>query len=171
MSCFLFRLAELGREGEKDTPKKARPSQVIQTSLADRFNQLQDAEGAWKKKVSFYLLNKYVIAGRKLVHFVKLHLYKTLYWSFLLEAIVLAGLQGFFFTGKRVVMSKKQPYVADYHQFCVKAKKRLGCGHIYSFAESACLPELLPKRCEVRRAWRCSGYRSGDAKARDPGLS
>uniref|UniRef100_A0AAX7TDI7 HP domain-containing protein n=1 Tax=Astatotilapia calliptera TaxID=8154 RepID=A0AAX7TDI7_ASTCA len=51
-SSFKQRLAELGREGEKDTPKKARPSQVLQTSLADRFNQLQDAEGAWKKKKS-----------------------------------------------------------------------------------------------------------------------
>uniref|UniRef100_A0A3B4XDT4 Supervillin d n=1 Tax=Seriola lalandi dorsalis TaxID=1841481 RepID=A0A3B4XDT4_SERLL len=47
-------LAELtGRDNEKrDTPKKAKPSELIQTSLADRFSQLQDSENAWRKKKS-----------------------------------------------------------------------------------------------------------------------
>lgn len=31
--------------------KKAKPIDTVQTSLADRFTQLQDAENAWKKKV------------------------------------------------------------------------------------------------------------------------
>lgn len=167
MSCFLFRLAELGREGEKDTPKKARPSQVLQTSLADRFNQLQDAEGAWKKKVSFYLLNKYV----KFVQICKIAPLQNFILVIFAGGYCVGRVAGLFLHWEKGGNEQKQPYVADYHQFCVKAKKRLGCGHMYSFAESACLPELLPKRCEVRGAWRCSGYRSGDAKARDPGLS
>ncbi|XP_030610394.1 supervillin [Archocentrus centrarchus] len=49
-SSFKQRLAEL-REGE-DSPKKPSASQGIQTSLADRFSQLHDAENAWKKKKS-----------------------------------------------------------------------------------------------------------------------
>uniref|UniRef100_A0A8C6SM77 Supervillin d n=1 Tax=Neogobius melanostomus TaxID=47308 RepID=A0A8C6SM77_9GOBI len=42
-------------KGESDTKTRVgrnRPSGVIQTPLADRFNQLQDAENAWKKKKS-----------------------------------------------------------------------------------------------------------------------
>uniref|UniRef100_A0A3B4B2D0 HP domain-containing protein n=1 Tax=Periophthalmus magnuspinnatus TaxID=409849 RepID=A0A3B4B2D0_9GOBI len=42
-------------KGENETKtriRKNRPSEVIQTSLTDRFNQLHDAENAWKKKKS-----------------------------------------------------------------------------------------------------------------------
>ncbi|XP_029953819.1 supervillin [Salarias fasciatus] len=48
------RLAELtGGDSEKrERVRKLRPSDTIQTSLADRFGQLQDAENAWKKKKS-----------------------------------------------------------------------------------------------------------------------
>lgn len=46
----LYRLAEFSQDDKKDRGKKSRP-EVIQTSLADRFSQLQDAENAWKKKV------------------------------------------------------------------------------------------------------------------------
>ncbi|KAM9837452.1 supervillin-like [Aulostomus maculatus] len=53
-SSLKHRLAELhSGEGEKrDCIKKPKPSELIQTSLADRFNQLQDAENAWRKKKS-----------------------------------------------------------------------------------------------------------------------
>lgn len=49
--CLCLRLAEFTRE--KDSAKKTKPHERIQTSLADRFSQLQDAENAWKKKVNF----------------------------------------------------------------------------------------------------------------------
>lgn len=50
--CLFLRLVEFTGEREnKDRLKKAKPPEVIQTSLADRFSQLQDAESAWKKKV------------------------------------------------------------------------------------------------------------------------
>lgn len=49
MCLRLLRLAEFTRE--KDSVKK--PHERIQTSLADRFSQLHDAENAWKKKVNF----------------------------------------------------------------------------------------------------------------------
>uniref|UniRef100_A0A7N6ADG8 HP domain-containing protein n=1 Tax=Anabas testudineus TaxID=64144 RepID=A0A7N6ADG8_ANATE len=39
-------------EGEKNRLKKAKPCELIQTPLSDRFTQLHDAENAWKKKVS-----------------------------------------------------------------------------------------------------------------------
>ncbi|CAN9509238.1 unnamed protein product [Ophioblennius macclurei] len=53
-SSLKQRLAELsGGDGEKrERVRKPRPSETIQTSLADRFSQLQDAENAWKKKKS-----------------------------------------------------------------------------------------------------------------------
>ncbi|XP_070782834.1 supervillin [Enoplosus armatus] len=52
-SSFKQRLSEFPSEGEKkDRWKKPKPSKVIQTSLADRFGQLQDAENSWKKKTS-----------------------------------------------------------------------------------------------------------------------
>lgn len=49
--CVL-RLGELtsDRDGSERV-KKAKPIDAVQTSLADRFTQLQDAENAWKKKV------------------------------------------------------------------------------------------------------------------------
>ncbi|XP_077406398.1 supervillin [Vanacampus margaritifer] len=50
------RLAEFSSSGDggetREWTKKPKPAAVIQTSLADRFNQLHDAEGAWKKKKS-----------------------------------------------------------------------------------------------------------------------
>ncbi|XP_019738899.1 supervillin-like isoform X2 [Hippocampus comes] len=48
------RLAEFSAgDGEKrEWSKKPKPSEVIQTSLADRFTQLHHAENAWKKKKS-----------------------------------------------------------------------------------------------------------------------
>lgn len=47
------RVTEFKTEGENHARvKKYRPSEVIQTPLADRFNQLQDAENSWKKKKS-----------------------------------------------------------------------------------------------------------------------
>ncbi|XP_068161262.1 supervillin [Antennarius striatus] len=47
------RLSEFTNECDhKIRPKKARPSEHINTSLADRFSQLQDAENSWKKKKS-----------------------------------------------------------------------------------------------------------------------
>ncbi|XP_055085377.1 supervillin isoform X2 [Periophthalmus magnuspinnatus] len=47
------RLLEFKGENETKTRiRKNRPSEVIQTSLTDRFNQLHDAENAWKKKKS-----------------------------------------------------------------------------------------------------------------------
>lgn len=52
-STIKQRLAEF--KGDSDTKtrvRRHRPSEVIQTSLADRFNQLQDSENAWKKKKS-----------------------------------------------------------------------------------------------------------------------
>lgn len=58
MSSGFFRLAEFTSEGEKkDRVRKAKPSEAIQTSLADRFGQLQDSENAWKKKVRLCLLS------------------------------------------------------------------------------------------------------------------
>uniref|UniRef100_A0A8C5GNX2 Supervillin-like n=1 Tax=Gouania willdenowi TaxID=441366 RepID=A0A8C5GNX2_GOUWI len=53
-SSLKQRLAELtsGESKRRDKPKKSKPSDQIQTSLADRFNQLQDNENAWKKKKS-----------------------------------------------------------------------------------------------------------------------
>ncbi|XP_032358291.1 supervillin isoform X2 [Etheostoma spectabile] len=52
-SSLKQRLAEFTSEGEqKDRLKKPIPSSLIQTSLADRFGQLQDAENAWMKKKS-----------------------------------------------------------------------------------------------------------------------
>lgn len=52
-SALKQRLARLTEDGEKkDRVKKSRPTQLIQTPLSDRFNQLQDAENAWKKKKS-----------------------------------------------------------------------------------------------------------------------
>ncbi|MCJ8738394.1 hypothetical protein PDJAM_G00035490 [Pangasius djambal] len=53
-SSFNQRLAEL-TGNEEDWPsklKKSKASDVVQTSLADRFSQLQDSENAWKKKKS-----------------------------------------------------------------------------------------------------------------------
>uniref|UniRef100_A0AAQ6IE55 HP domain-containing protein n=1 Tax=Anabas testudineus TaxID=64144 RepID=A0AAQ6IE55_ANATE len=38
--------------GEKNRLKKAKPCELIQTPLSDRFTQLHDAENAWKKKKS-----------------------------------------------------------------------------------------------------------------------
>ncbi|XP_072312819.1 supervillin [Eucyclogobius newberryi] len=47
------RLSEFKGEHEaKSRTGRNRPSQVIQTPLADRFSQLQDAENAWRKKKS-----------------------------------------------------------------------------------------------------------------------
>ncbi|XP_029977773.1 supervillin isoform X2 [Sphaeramia orbicularis] len=53
-SSLKQRLADLTSEEceKKDRLKKPKPSELIQTSLADRFCQLQDAENAWKKKKS-----------------------------------------------------------------------------------------------------------------------
>ncbi|XP_042363517.1 supervillin [Plectropomus leopardus] len=52
-STIKQRLAEFTSEDEKkDRVKKPKPSEQIQTSLAERFGQLQDAENAWKKKKS-----------------------------------------------------------------------------------------------------------------------
>nr|XP_029134943.1 LOW QUALITY PROTEIN: supervillin-like [Labrus bergylta] len=52
-SSIKQRLAEFNTEGEKtDRLKKLKPSDLIQTSLADRFGQLQDSENAWRKKKS-----------------------------------------------------------------------------------------------------------------------
>lgn len=42
-----------GESDKKDGPKTPKSTEQSQTSLADRFNQLQDSENAWKKKVSF----------------------------------------------------------------------------------------------------------------------
>lgn len=54
MSFAFFRLAEFSSEGEKkDGLKKPKPTDLIQTPLADRFGQLHDAENAWRKKVRF----------------------------------------------------------------------------------------------------------------------
>uniref|UniRef100_A0A3Q1K9Z7 HP domain-containing protein n=1 Tax=Anabas testudineus TaxID=64144 RepID=A0A3Q1K9Z7_ANATE len=39
-------------KGEKNRLKKAKPCELIQTPLSDRFTQLHDAENAWKKKKS-----------------------------------------------------------------------------------------------------------------------
>uniref|UniRef100_A0A674MLJ7 Supervillin d n=1 Tax=Takifugu rubripes TaxID=31033 RepID=A0A674MLJ7_TAKRU len=47
-SSLKQRLGEFTRE--KDRVKKTKPHDQIQTSLAGRFSQLQDAENAWKKK-------------------------------------------------------------------------------------------------------------------------
>ncbi|CAL1599462.1 unnamed protein product [Knipowitschia caucasica] len=47
------RLAEFKGEHKTESKiRKSRSPEVIQTSLADRFNQLQDAENSWKKKKS-----------------------------------------------------------------------------------------------------------------------
>ncbi|XP_061665830.1 supervillin isoform X2 [Syngnathoides biaculeatus] len=53
-SAIKQRLLEFsGSDSEKrEWTKKPKASEVIQTSLADRFNQLHDAENAWKKKKS-----------------------------------------------------------------------------------------------------------------------
>lgn len=49
MFLCLLRLADFTKE--KDRVKKTKAHEQIQTPLADRFSQLQDAENAWKKKV------------------------------------------------------------------------------------------------------------------------
>ncbi|XP_051925286.1 supervillin [Hippocampus zosterae] len=53
-SSAKLRLAEFsGGDGQKrEWSKKPKPSEVIQTSLADRFSRLHRAEDAWKKKKS-----------------------------------------------------------------------------------------------------------------------
>uniref|UniRef100_A0A8C4H146 Supervillin d n=1 Tax=Dicentrarchus labrax TaxID=13489 RepID=A0A8C4H146_DICLA len=52
-SLLKQRLADFTSDGEKkDRLKKAKPTELIQTSLADRFGQLQDAENSWRKKKS-----------------------------------------------------------------------------------------------------------------------
>lgn len=51
-SSLKQRLAEFTGEGEKKDRKKAKPFEQVQTSLAERFGQLHDAENAWKKKKS-----------------------------------------------------------------------------------------------------------------------
>ncbi|MBN3312048.1 SVIL protein, partial [Atractosteus spatula] len=56
-SSFKERLAQLTsgeQEHKRDTRKK--PGDVVHVSLNDRFSQLQDAENAWRKKVSPVLL-------------------------------------------------------------------------------------------------------------------
>ncbi|XP_047464606.1 supervillin-like isoform X2 [Mugil cephalus] len=50
-SSLKQRLAEFN-SGENDTPKKTKPSNLINTPLSERFNLLQGAENAWKKKKS-----------------------------------------------------------------------------------------------------------------------
>ncbi|KAF7666598.1 hypothetical protein LDENG_00100350 [Lucifuga dentata] len=50
-SSFSQRLTDLTSSEEKmDRFKKHKSSEMVQTSLADRFSQLQDAENSWKKK-------------------------------------------------------------------------------------------------------------------------
>ncbi|TSK14619.1 Supervillin [Bagarius yarrelli] len=53
-SSFNQRLAELTSNDDdwRSKLKKTKTSDVVQTSLADRFSQLQDAENSWKKKKS-----------------------------------------------------------------------------------------------------------------------
>ncbi|CAG5906504.1 unnamed protein product [Menidia menidia] len=53
-SSFKQRLTEFtsGESDKRDRSKMPKPSEMIQTSLADRFNQLQDAEHSWRKKKS-----------------------------------------------------------------------------------------------------------------------
>ncbi|KAM9816987.1 supervillin-like [Neosynchiropus ocellatus] len=53
-SSMRQRLAEFnsGESEKKERLRKSKPSESIQTSLADRFSQLHDAENAWKKKKS-----------------------------------------------------------------------------------------------------------------------
>ncbi|XP_061911665.1 supervillin isoform X2 [Entelurus aequoreus] len=53
-SSIKQRLAEFnsGDSEKKELTKKPKPSEAVHTSLADRFNQLHDAENAWKKKKS-----------------------------------------------------------------------------------------------------------------------
>ncbi|XP_057681677.1 supervillin isoform X2 [Corythoichthys intestinalis] len=53
-SSMKQRLAEFtsGDSEKREWTKKPKPADVIQTSLADRFSQLHDAENAWKKKKS-----------------------------------------------------------------------------------------------------------------------
>uniref|UniRef100_A0A8C7TM48 Supervillin d n=1 Tax=Oncorhynchus mykiss TaxID=8022 RepID=A0A8C7TM48_ONCMY len=49
------RLAELSSGEEEWKAKLKKPKDLVQKSLADRFNQLQDSGDAWKKKVSLGL--------------------------------------------------------------------------------------------------------------------
>ncbi|XP_061822730.1 supervillin-like isoform X2 [Nerophis lumbriciformis] len=53
-SSIKQRLAEFnsGDSEKKELTKKPKPVEAVHTSLADRFNQLHDAENAWKKKKS-----------------------------------------------------------------------------------------------------------------------
>ncbi|XP_053269432.1 supervillin isoform X2 [Pleuronectes platessa] len=52
-SSLKQRLSEFSSKDEKkDRLKKSKPTELIQTSLADRFNKLQGAENAWRKKKS-----------------------------------------------------------------------------------------------------------------------
>uniref|UniRef100_W5N0P6 Supervillin d n=1 Tax=Lepisosteus oculatus TaxID=7918 RepID=W5N0P6_LEPOC len=52
--CRLAQLTSGEQEHKRDTRKK--PGDVVHMSLNDRFSQLQDAENAWRKKVSPVLL-------------------------------------------------------------------------------------------------------------------
>ena len=64
--CLLpfLRLSEFTSESEKkDRRKKSKPTELIHTSLADRFGQLQDAESAWMKKVGFLLIELSLCCG------------------------------------------------------------------------------------------------------------
>ncbi|XP_041829593.1 supervillin [Melanotaenia boesemani] len=66
-SSLKQRLAEVTGEESRSREglKKQKHSEVIQTSLADRFSQLQDAENSWKKKKSgFDLEPKMSLAER-----------------------------------------------------------------------------------------------------------
>lgn len=56
-SLFYRRLAELtgNEEDWRSKLKKTKSSDMVQTSLADRFSQLHDSENAWKKKVDTYV--------------------------------------------------------------------------------------------------------------------
>lgn len=69
--CTFGRLEEF-KSGEDDWQgklKKIKHTNVVQTSLADRYSQLQESENAWKKKVTTHhskLLPLFPVSSREL---------------------------------------------------------------------------------------------------------
>ena len=162
LSLSFFRLSEFSSKNEKkDRLKKSKPTELIQTSLADRFNQLQGAENAWRKKVSYYITSPSVQWGEVVTHVGGI--------TGLQELLKIKAKS---FTVVLVLMSRSRHMLRFPLSIVHREKTDFGSAHISSSAESARFP-----RCRCQEGVRfgglggCSRFGSGVAKASDPGLS
>lgn len=126
MWLCLLRLAEFTRE--QDRVKKTKPHGQIQTSLADRFSQLQDAENAWKKKVTFHCQ-----------WLLKINVENP-------AELVLECIGGSFLDGQRSVMGKSC-HMSGLPWLCVQGVEGWSADTFSSSAESAYFSEPLPNGC------------------------